>query len=255
VIIEELYIGGFGRWRETAFSFAPGLNLFVAPNEAGKTTLLHALFAALYGMKRDYLRATRYLDEYDRYYPWHPAPYETVIRYQLAGQGFRLHRCHDKEREQARLFREPELTEITHLYQEDRRKEYNFLERHLGLTRTLFLNVTWVRREPVQAARQLLPSMVRDSAADPLVHSLMAALEQELNSVGRKESAAQTVLGRLTRQLEQAERELARAEADWRAVQELSRSLADWQVKRNMLEAERKRRPGPFVGAVSSVVT
>lgn len=240
-MIDELYIGGFGRWRDTTITFAPGLNLFTAPNEAGKTTLLHAIFAALYGMKRDYLRTTRYLEEYERYYPWQPVPYETVIRYQLAGQSFRLYRCHDKEREQARLYREPELTEITRLYQEDRRKEYNFLERHLGLTRTLFTDVTWVRGEPVQATRQLLPSLVRDSAADPLIDALLNALEQELNSIGRKEGAAHTILGKLSRQLEEAQRVLSRAEEEWRAVQELSQSLAVWQAERHALEAERKK--------------
>ncbi|UFJ39690.1 AAA family ATPase [Brevibacillus humidisoli] len=239
MIIDELHVGGFGRWRDTTFSFVPGLNLFVAPNEAGKSTLLHALFAALYGMKRDYLRVTRYLDEYERYYPWDRGPYETIIRYQLDGQSFRLHRCHEKEREQARLFREPELTEITLLYQEDRRKEYNFLERHLGLTRTLFADVTWVRGGPVHAARHLLPTLVNDNEADPLVNALLAALEQEISVVGRKESAGSTLIGKLSGQLEQARSELEDAEASWQSVQHLTRSLAVWQDELNSEQTAR----------------
>ncbi|XOS91917.1 ATP-binding protein [Brevibacillus laterosporus] len=52
MIIEDLHIKGFGKWQERTFTFAPGLNLFYAPNEAGKTTLLQALVASLYGMKK-----------------------------------------------------------------------------------------------------------------------------------------------------------------------------------------------------------
>ncbi|MBO8163367.1 MAG: AAA family ATPase [Brevibacillus sp.] len=239
MIIDELYIGGFGKWRDTAFSFAPGINLFVAPNEAGKTTLLAALFAALYGLKRDYLRTTRYLEDYDRYYPWDGGPYETIIRYRLDGQHFRLHRQLAKERDVAKLYREPELADITLMYQEDRRKEYNFVERHLGLNRTLFTDVTWVRKEPVQAARQLLPTLANQNEGDPLANALLAQLEQEISAIGRKESAASTLIGKLAKELEQAEQSLKQAELDWQSVQHLTREVASWQEDLNRKQRER----------------
>ncbi len=235
MISHELHIGGFGKWRDRTFSFAPGLNLFTAPNEAGKTTLLQALIASLYGLKRDYVRVTRYLEEYDLYMPWDKGSYETIVRYQLAGETFRLHRRFEKEREQAKLYLEPELAEITRQYQEDRRKEWNFLERHLGLNRTLFADVTWVRRQPLAAAEHLMPSLVHVNDNDPLVQELLAGIDQELAAIGKKETAENTLLGKAVKQVALTRQALEQAEADWRSVQHLTQALQQWQAELDRL--------------------
>jgi len=47
--VAELRIEGFGRLANLSLRFAPGLNLVYGPNEAGKSTLLEALLATLYG--------------------------------------------------------------------------------------------------------------------------------------------------------------------------------------------------------------
>lgn len=44
-------LSGFGRYREeTTFRFAPGVNVCLAGNEAGKTTLAAGLAAIIYGL-------------------------------------------------------------------------------------------------------------------------------------------------------------------------------------------------------------
>ncbi|GAA4722974.1 ATP-binding protein [Brevibacillus fulvus] len=250
MIINELHIKGFGKWKNRTFRFAPGLNLFIAGNEAGKTTLLNALIASLYGLKRDYVRVTRYLPEYEQYLPWDGGPYETIVQYQLAEQQFRLQRVHRKEQEQARLFREPELLEITHRYQEDKRKEYNFLESHLGLSRTLFTDLTWINREPLQAADYLSSSIVpSEQQPDPLANQILAAIDQELTLIGKKDTGGTTLWGKAARQAAEAKQTLVAAEQAWReaqAIQEMSgqwqEQLIDWQRQRERMVSQLNER-------------
>lgn len=239
--IHELSIKGFGKWRGADFRFAPGLNVFAAPNEAGKSTLLQAIFASLYGLKRDYVRSARYLPEYDKYFPWHSGSYELSVLYEVDGRRYRLHRRLEKEREQAQVFLDPDWTEVTHLYQEDRRKERNFLELHLGLTRSLFTDLTWIRRSPLEASEYLLPSLFGTSEADPAVNRMLAALDKELTLIGKKERAENTLLGKAGALVAQREQELAEAEAGWAAVQTLTQQIAHWEKAKQEMERTRER--------------
>ena len=48
MIIEKLKLNPFGAVKERVYSFEPGLNVLFGPNEAGKSTLVNALFAVLF---------------------------------------------------------------------------------------------------------------------------------------------------------------------------------------------------------------
>lgn len=240
--INELQLKGFGKWQNTVFHFAPGINLFYAPNEAGKSTLLQGILAALYGMKRDYVKTTRYLPEYEKYRPWHQGEYETVVTYQLAGKTYRLHRSLLKEREQARLFLDPEWTELTDVYQEDRRKERNYVEKHLGLGRSLFADVTWIRREPLTAGEHLMPALKAETEeANPVIRKILGELDREVSTIGKKERAENTLLGRAATLVAQKEQELRHAESISHEVGKLSRLIADWEMERVKQEQQRQR--------------
>jgi uncharacterized protein YhaN len=49
--IERLDIGGFGRFADVGWELGPGLSVMLGENEAGKTTLLNALRAILFGFE------------------------------------------------------------------------------------------------------------------------------------------------------------------------------------------------------------
>lgn len=59
MIITRLELSHFGRFSEASFDFHSGINLITGPNEAGKSTLMAAVPAVLYGVR-----------EKDRYRPW-----------------------------------------------------------------------------------------------------------------------------------------------------------------------------------------
>ncbi|WP_301169792.1 ATP-binding protein [Brevibacillus nitrificans] len=239
--IEEIQLKGFGKWQDEVFRFAPGINVFAAPNEAGKSTLLQGIFAALYGLKRDYVKGARYLPEYEKYLPWHQGEYETIIRYELAGKSYRLHRILRKEREQARIFLDPEWTELTDIYMEDRRRERDFVEKHTGLTRSLFTDITWIRREPLTAAEHLVPALSSSEESNPEVHLMLAGLERDLTAIGKKERAENTLLGKAGALVVQKEAELAGAESAWGIIRQLTHQIAEREAERMELEQQRTR--------------
>jgi DNA repair exonuclease SbcCD ATPase subunit len=59
VIISRIELRHFGRFVEADFDFAAGINLVTGPNEAGKSTIMAAIPAVLYGLR-----------DKERYRPW-----------------------------------------------------------------------------------------------------------------------------------------------------------------------------------------
>jgi len=53
MIFRRIHVDGFGIWRDLSLDkLSPGLNVFLAPNEGGKSTLMAFVRAALFGFKR-----------------------------------------------------------------------------------------------------------------------------------------------------------------------------------------------------------
>ncbi|MDZ7364090.1 MAG: AAA family ATPase [candidate division KSB1 bacterium] len=72
----EMTLKGFGRLREAHFTFHPEINIIYGPNEAGKSTLQHALIALLYGFYDSSRAQPREQDLHARYRPWDSRPAE-----------------------------------------------------------------------------------------------------------------------------------------------------------------------------------
>ncbi len=60
----------FGRFDDASFELAPGLNVIYGPNEAGKSTLHHALLTAVGGVRRGGGRRLELEELRHRYRPW-----------------------------------------------------------------------------------------------------------------------------------------------------------------------------------------
>jgi DNA repair exonuclease SbcCD ATPase subunit len=70
----EMTLKGFGRLREAHFIFHPQINIIYGPNEAGKSTLQHALIALLYGFYDSSRAQPREQELHARYRPWDSHP-------------------------------------------------------------------------------------------------------------------------------------------------------------------------------------
>lgn len=56
MIFRKLILTGFGRFKDYSLELRDGLNIIVGPNEAGKTTIIEGISAALFGYKKQFKR-------------------------------------------------------------------------------------------------------------------------------------------------------------------------------------------------------
>ena len=88
MIFQHLHIDGFGIWRDlTLDDIDPGLNVFVAPNEGGKTTLMTFVRSVLYGFRRR--------NHPERYEPLRGGKHGGFLEVLANGGSYRLARTDD----------------------------------------------------------------------------------------------------------------------------------------------------------------
>lgn len=90
--IEKIQMKNFGKFHETSFDFAPGLNVIYGENESGKTTLHTFLTGMLFGIEKSRGRK-RGDDLYSAYEPWNSASYYVGnMTMKIGGKSFLLER-------------------------------------------------------------------------------------------------------------------------------------------------------------------
>lgn len=92
MIIRELKLNNFGKFSGKCFEFQQGINLIYGPNEAGKTTISHAIGGMLFGLDRKKGRAARN-DIYTICQPWENKTwYEGSMKFETGGKIFCIER-------------------------------------------------------------------------------------------------------------------------------------------------------------------
>ena len=90
MVIRELYIKNFGKFKERHFYLSDGVQVISVENEFGKSTLHAFIRAMLLGLERGRGRAAA-RDAFTRYEPWDdPGSYAGVMRFTCGGRNFRL---------------------------------------------------------------------------------------------------------------------------------------------------------------------
>ena len=171
-----LRVDGFGRLAERRFEFAPGLNVVVGPNEAGKSTLAAAIIASLYGGRRG---------DKDRWRPWTGGPYAASLRYETSdGASWEVHRAFDLDAKGVRVYDADGADAAARI---GAGKTLNPGEAHLRISQDVFLQTA--------CARQRAVGLESGSAND-----VSTALAQALGG-GPKEDAALGAIERLAQAL------------------------------------------------------
>ena len=89
MIFRRFHIDGFGIWRDlTLDDLDPGLNVFLAPNEGGKTTLMSFARAVLYGFRQR--------NHPERYEPLRGGKHGGYLEIDSKGKSYRIVRIDDR---------------------------------------------------------------------------------------------------------------------------------------------------------------
>ena len=228
--VRSLHVHGFGRLTECAFEFAPGLNVVVGPNEAGKSTLGAALVASLYGLQRG---------EKDRWRPWAAnAPYASVLKYETSdGARWEVHRAFEHDTKGVRVY-DGEGRDAAARVGEGRSLSPGAA--HLQISLDVFLQTACVRESEVALARgsandvstalaRALGGGPKEDAALGALARLDAALKAHVGSERAHKNAP-------LKKLRELELQQARAAEDARAALDVLGSL------REKIAAERVQR-------------
>lgn len=149
MILRRLYLRRFLGLADTDFEFAPGVNVIVGPNEAGKSTLRTAIRTVLYENP-----ATTSSELRDRFRTWGVTdPPELVLDFQLDGRGFQLTK--------------------------------NFASRHVKLTDGL--GRAWEQHKVVQERLVEVLGLANDKIFDATAHIAQTELERiHLSSISKE---------------------------------------------------------------------
>ena len=179
----HLSIRGFGELRgEYALDAGEGrLGLLLEPNEAGKTTLVEAVLAALYGLDHDKRKKRGRLTEWERFRPWSGDAYGLTLLLSHRGEELTIER--DFKEDSVRVLQGG--SDLTDRYRSGRQLLVG--ETLLGLSRAQFLHCAFVRQGEVawgdasglgEALQRVADSSTGESTAAQALLALQKGLDE-----------------------------------------------------------------------------
>jgi DNA repair exonuclease SbcCD ATPase subunit len=230
VKIEQVTFHGFGKWVDQSFSFTEGINLIVANNEWGKSTLLQGIIALLYGEKKEGLRTKRVADWYGKYIPWEVNRYGGEIIYSLNGERFRLYRNLFIDKDVEQLINLTHNQDWTDRFPMDKKKDRLILEKQLGLSGDHFRQIVFFTTHSLIPQSQKkgtmeqklftkLRSLLREGEEMDLA-AVKKQLESEIQQLGIKKDAKNKPYGKLYQEMIELEQKSNQLEETYQKLKE-----------------------------------
>ncbi len=237
--IRRLHIHGYGRFRDHAIEFDPGIQVIVGPNEQGKSTLRSFIADMLYGQKRS-PNQRLYEPANELKQPWdgHNS-YGGRLVYQLdSSREIEVFRNLDRDQETVQIFDLTHAREITNEFERLRNREPMFADAHLGISKAVFLhtaNITHMTLEDlgdsdaIEQIREKLLSLADTGGEQVSTETALKWVETRITAIGpatartRPLPASRNRLIELTREAEDARQllqSLAAMEQQRRETQE-----------------------------------
>ena len=113
MIIKELNLSGFGKFKNKRIELKKGLNIIYGENEAGKSTIHNFINGMFYGFLKPYVKRTIYLDEHEMYKPWSGNRYSGNIKFETDGIEYIIEREFTRSQETTKVLLEKTGEDIT----------------------------------------------------------------------------------------------------------------------------------------------
>ncbi|MEO5989743.1 MAG: AAA family ATPase [Candidatus Eisenbacteria bacterium] len=215
----RLRADGFGPLRGE-WHFSPDrLNLVVEANERGKSTLLAAVAAALYGLEDD-RRSHRVVTPRERFRPWSGGSFGVELDLEVAGERYRIARDFEKA---TVLVTNSRGEDVTHSFLEDR-EDYPVGRKLLGVDSVEFEKCAFVRQGDLD---QVVPGDEKARRASTLRARLENAADTHIGDTNASEAM---------RVLEEALRRYTAPELEFTGTVDTAIDRLD--AKRGMIEAD-----------------
>jgi uncharacterized protein YhaN len=208
MIITELNLIGFGKFKNRIINLNNGLNIIYGQNEGGKSTLHSFIDGMFYGFLRPYVKSTLYKDEHKKYEPWDSDRYAGIIKFVFNGEEYRIERVFTKNKEETSVYLEKTGEDIT--YKINNGPNGRVLQpgmHFFGVSNSVFSNTVSIKQLGTKTDDKLA-NEVRDklvnitSSLDDKVsvENAIKELDKRIRDIGT-EKASTTPYGRLYRKL------------------------------------------------------
>ncbi len=248
MIIRELYMKGFGKFRDKKLVLEEGLNIIYGVNEGGKSTLHRFIEGMFFGFVRPGVKGRRLLEDHGRYRPWIGEFYEGYMIYETRGRRYRVERNFARGREEVRVFDDISGEDLTGCFSYDKNtREYLFCEEHLGLNQTVYRNTISISQQGCansdkEMVREIGTRLSNLSSSGDVEISIAAAeklLKEVLDAVGT-EKARTREYGKLVRQRDRLKEELDTCRDRLGHLRMLYRQLREMEKQMASLVAEKE---------------
>lgn len=236
--LRSIELPAFGCLRGFRAELAPGLNLFLGPNEAGKSTLQQAVLALLYGFyDRD--RAGR--DEtvrHKRFRPWSGGEFRGLLEYELGdGRRFQVRRDFTTADVPTQLIDLTTGKDVAAELGHGRHGNIPFARRHVGMSRAVFQSCAFISQGEIFAdSRGASPREIGDAIA-----SLADSGRRDVSAANAIERLS-TLIGKIgtdrarTADLPRAREHLRDAKQELQALDRARQAIADEAAEADRLQ-------------------
>lgn len=244
MLLRKIGLRNFKRFNSFEPEFAPGINVVKGQNEAGKSTLLEGIIAALF------YRPDRTSKELDKYVSWGSGgrDYTTSVEFEEGGRRYRLGK--DFGRGNVRL-----IDLDNGIEQDVSKKVSEEVGELLGTdSNRLFLNTACIRQDQVAQVSwgrkdigASLEEVVTTGGSEGILASrLLSKLDKKITELRKKVQSSEHEVSRASAVLDEVEKEVSgierlrieRAEV----ARQLSQAEEEYQKSSELLEKNRRRR-------------
>ncbi len=96
MILKELNLVSFGKFKNKIIGLDDGLNVVYGENESGKTTIHNFIEGMFYGFLKPYASRRNFLEELEKYRPWSDEKYYGILTLQKGEKTYRIERDFNK---------------------------------------------------------------------------------------------------------------------------------------------------------------
>lgn len=210
MIILELNLISFGKFRNKQLKFNNGINLVYGKNETGKTTIHKFIEGMLFGFYKPYSKRRLYTEEYDKYYPWNYSDYRGMMLIEFDDEIYRLERDFIKGSDDLKVFDDRTGEDITKTFEYDPVLRLHTLDSIvLGFNSVVYNNTVSIKQlgcKTDQAlAREIKDSLINMGGSldeDISVKRALAHLNNEIASIGSASQKKSSPYGQIVEKLE-----------------------------------------------------
>ncbi|NLK44198.1 MAG: AAA family ATPase [Tissierellia bacterium] len=104
MILKDLNLIGFGKFKNKNIELKEGINLIYGENEAGKSTIHSFIHGMFYGFLKPNVKSALYLEEHEKYNPWDGSRYAGVLSFKYNSRLYRIERDFTRGQERTKVF-------------------------------------------------------------------------------------------------------------------------------------------------------